>query len=242
MSNVYSVVSFSGGMDSATLLHQQLELARRKNKTVQAIGFYYASKHNPYELRAAKAMAAELGVKYDIIDIQSIAAHLQSNLLLSGGAIPEGHYEASNMTQTVVPGRNSIFLAILLGIAQSVKAEQVTIGAHSGDHVIYPDCRPEYLRLMGRVIEEASEGTVRLSTPFMYMNKTSILELSYRGGANDGTTFAPLNVDFAKTRTCYKDTLIPCGVCGSCQERLAAFAELGIPDPSPYISRSLFPL
>jgi 7-cyano-7-deazaguanine synthase len=237
---VYSVVSFSGGMDSATLLTREHYLAHRQGMTVRAFGFFYGSKHNPYEILAAREFAKSMEIQYDVLDLTNISAFLQSNLLKTGGDIPEGHYEAATMTQTVVPGRNTIFASILLGIAESIGADRVVLGAHSGDHAIYPDCRPNYFRYLSGVFEEASEGKVTLAAPFLDWDKEKILRLSYYGGMNE-VAFPPLRVNYAKTRTCYKDQPIACGRCGACQERLIAFRALGIQDPAEYESRDILP-
>ena len=216
------IVSLSGGMDSATVLAEAIARGRK----VHTVGFTYGSKHNQYENKAATAIAAHYGVPFKLIDLSGIMAGFKSDLLLSGGDIPEGHYEATSMSRTVVPGRNTIFAAILLGEAQSIGAEEIWLGIHAGDHAIYPDCRPEWLIAMGRVMWEASEGKVGPMTPFLKTNKVGILK---RG--------LELRVPYQLTRTCYKDQPISCGRCGSCQERLEAFRLNQVEDPILYESR-----
>jgi len=143
--------------------------------------------------------------------------------LLTGGDIPEGHYEDESMSRTVVPGRNIIFASILTGVAWSLGAEEVWLGIHQGDHAIYPDCRPEFYRAMNEAVTLGTDGKVVLKAPFLDTNKTGILR---RG--------LFLNVPYGYTRTCYKEQEIACGKCGSCQERLEAFAECGLTDPVEY--------
>jgi 7-cyano-7-deazaguanine synthase len=223
------VVSISGGMDSATLLGYAHHLFDR----VHPVAFTYGSKHNPYEIESARQVAAFYGHEnLDVVDLTGVFEHMQSNLLTSGGEIPEGHYEAETMSQTVVPGRNTIFISILLGIAQSVGAIGVGVGIHSGDHAIYPDCRPEYAGAMARVLKEASEDTVSLWAPFMHYDKHRILELGHR---------LDPEVPYNLTRTCYKAQPVSCGKCGSCQERLEAWQKLGRVDPIEYESRTILP-
>jgi 7-cyano-7-deazaguanine synthase len=243
---VHAVVAFSGGMDSATLLALAHHNAEKKGEVVRAFGFHYGSKHNQYELAAATRFTQNLGVQYDILDLNNISAFLSSNLLKTGGDIPEGHYAQDTMTLTVVPGRNTIFSAILLGIAQSIGAGYALIGAHSGDHAIYPDCREDWLAGMMAAAFYASEGKVCLTAPFLHMDKTSILNLSYKGmeftgDDKDLEPVEPLGVDYSLTRTCYKDQPISCGRCGSCQERLEAFRNIGIEDPLEYETREILP-
>lgn len=252
------VVSFSGGMDSATLLAVSKRMAERRGHVVRAFGFTYGSKHNQYELEAANRFASSLGVDYDVIDLTTISGFLSSCLLKSGGAIPEGHYAQDNMTKTVVPGRNTIFASILLGIAQSLEASVVAMAVHSGDHTIYPDCRPEWVSTMAATVMMASEGKVQFHAPFLSMDKTSILDLSFNGyhptpsaadlvktilrlSQKDDISIPALNVDYSMTRTCYKDQPIACGRCGSCQERLEAFRNHNREDPLEYEFRGALP-
>jgi len=225
MGRIPAVLSLSGGMDSATLFASMIESGR---KVVRAVGFCYGSKHNSYENAAAANLASHYSVPYDLVDLNNVGALLRSNLLRQGGPIPEGHYEAKSMEQTVVPGRNLIFASILSGLAWSTDAVEVWMGVHSGDHAIYPDCRPDFVSAMAAAIHYGTDGRIKLMTPFLNMNKNSILEYGLR-----------YQVPYILTRTCYKDQPVACGKCGSCQERLAAFAANGLPDPIEYESREI---
>ncbi len=218
------VLSLSGGMDSTTLLAYLLE----KGYEVHPFLFNYGSKHNPFELQSVILIGQHYKLNIRTIDISGAFWYIRSNLMASGGEIPEGHYNDSNMSKTVVPGRNSIFITILAGIAESIGAEAVALAVHGGDHHIYPDCRPLFFTAMNQAIRLSSEDRVHLLAPFMYDDKTKII-----------ATGLPLGVPYHLTRTCYKDQPVACGRCGACQERLSAFADNGIPDPVEYESRSL---
>lgn len=219
-----AIVAFSGGMDSATVAAEAIA----QDLEVELVGFYYGSKHNDWENIAAEQLAKHWGVPFQLIDLSSVMAEFKSNLLKSGGEIPEGHYEAENMRQTVVPGRNLIFASILTGIAWSREASEVWMGIHAGDHFIYPDCRPSFFKAMGNAMLEGSDGKIALVAPFLNVTKVEIIK---RG--------QELNVPYQLTRTCYKNQRIACGRCGSCQERLAAFAANGLVDPVEYETREL---
>lgn len=219
MSSVKSIVALSGGMDSTTVLARLLD----EGRLVECFGFEYGSKHNPHEQAAARAVASFYGVSYTLIDLSTVALHLQSNLLRSGGEIPEGHYNDASMSLTVVPGRNIIFLSILAGVAWSRGAATIGIGIHQGDHAIYPDCRAPFFLAMGRAIVEGTDGRVGIIAPFLDTDKAGIVKW--------GLAHA---VPFHLTRTCYKDQPIACGRCGSCCERLEAFVKNGEKDPIPY--------
>lgn len=226
------LVSLSGGIDSATLLSQAVHAFG--HAPVHATAFVYGSKHNRYETEAARAIAKHYSVPFRLIDLTAVFAEFRSDLLLSGGEIPEGHYEAESMRRTVVPARNLIFASVLLGLAQSLDLHSVWLGVHAGDHAIYPDCRPEFIRSAREAGELATEQPgnrgVSLLAPFLHMTKKDILKYGLRNG-----------VPYHLTRTCYKDQPVACGRCGSCQERLQAFLDIGVVDPIAYESRDILP-
>ncbi|HMB65389.1 MAG TPA: 7-cyano-7-deazaguanine synthase QueC [Patescibacteria group bacterium] len=221
-----AVMGLSGGMDSATLLG----LLVGQGYEVHCCVFYYGSKHNKYENRAAENLIdwyqnKDFPVLGYPIDISKVMEDFSSNLLLSGGEIPEGHYEAENMRKTVVPGRNLIFASIMSGLAESLGAQVVALGIHQGDHHIYPDCRTEFAKALDTTVYLSSDRQVEVTAPLITDNKKSILE--------KGFSLTPA-VPYHLTRTCYKDQPISCGKCGSCQERLEAFRELEMKDPIEY--------
>jgi 7-cyano-7-deazaguanine synthase len=152
MSKARAVVALSGGMDSATVLGWALS----KGFDVSAVGFDYGSKHGVYERVAAANVARHYGVPYRVIPIPLDRMGFKSDLLTTGGAIPEGHYEAETMKATVVPCRNLIFGSILAGLAESNGAEAICLGIHAGDHAIYPDCRREFHRAFADAVGEAT--------------------------------------------------------------------------------------
>jgi 7-cyano-7-deazaguanine synthase len=171
----------------------------------------------------AKALCEYYSINRLEIDLMAVGQHLTSNLLKSGGAVPEGHYESDSMRLTVVPGRNMIFISILAGIAASHGGERVVVGVHSGDHAIYPDCRPQFIESMNKAVNDATDQQVELIAPFLHMSKGQILQW----GLNHG-------VPYHLTRTCYKDQPLACGRCGACCERLEAFRLCGVSDPLMY--------
>ena len=214
------LISFSGGIDSTTLV----TTAIKNGITPQLVSFSYGSKHNRYENEAAANIASYFNLPLHFIDLSQIMVDFKSNLLKTGGEIPEGHYEDSNMAKTVVPGRNMIFLSILAGLAESLGIKRIGIGVHQGDHAIYPDCRPSFIKAMQIAINLATDGKVDdLTAPFLHMDKTDIVNIGLA-----------LGVPYRLTRTCYKDQEKACGKCGSCVERLEAFALNNATDPIEY--------
>jgi 7-cyano-7-deazaguanine synthase len=222
MSNKSVVLGLSGGMDSATVLG----FYANQNYRVYPLFFNYGSKHNKYELESAKKLAIYFDTqKLKIVELDFIGKLFKSNLLEGQGEIPEGYYTDKNMSLTVVPGRNSIFISIMAGYAESVGANTVAVGTHLGDHDIYPDCRVEFISAMDQAIQLSSDKKVCIATPIQQFDKTSILKLGYS---------LKNPVPYELTRTCYKDQEFSCGKCGSCTERLEAFANIGKNDPIQY--------
>jgi 7-cyano-7-deazaguanine synthase len=212
------VVIYSGGMDSFTVLNRALT----DGKEVFALSFDYGQRHVK-ELACASKVCKRLGVNHKVVDISSINQLLAGSSLTNDIEIPEGHYEAESMKSTVVPNRNMVLISLAVAYAVSVGAEQVYYGAHSGDHAIYPDCRPEFVEKMNDVCKIANYESVEIFSPYLTVSKTAIL--------TDGIT---MGLDYSDTWTCYNGREKACGKCGACEERLEAFADNNTVDPIPY--------
>jgi 7-cyano-7-deazaguanine synthase len=212
------VVIFSGGMDSFTVLN----LAVKQGLEVFALSFNYGQKHKK-ELDYAVHACQSLGVEHKVVDISAINQLIGGSSLTSDIEVAEGHYEQSSMKSTVVPNRNMILLSMAVGYAVSIDANKVYYGAHSGDHAIYPDCRPEFVHKMNDVCAIANYEAVEIVTPYLKVSKTAIL-----------TAGLAMGLDYNLTWTCYNGREKACGKCGACQERLEAFTENGVLDPLEY--------
>ena len=220
------VALVSGGMDSVAALYH----AHREHEVAGALSFDYGSKHNHREIPFAEWHCARLGVPHRTIRLAFVDELFKSDLLQSGGAIPDGHYEEATMKQTVVPFRNGIMLSIAAGYAESVEAGGLVIAAHSGDHAIYPDCREEFMQAMGDAIRLGTYAEVAVLRPFIAMTKAGIAARGHE-----------LGVDFSRTWSCYKGGEIHCGTCGTCVERREAFLLAGLADPTRYASEAPLP-
>lgn len=212
------VVIYSGGMDSFTVLHRALA----DGCEVYALSFDYGQRHSK-ELNYAANVCEKLGISHKIVDITTINQLLAGSSLTDNIDIPEGHYEEDSMKSTVVPNRNMILLSLAIGYAVSLKADAVYYGAHSGDHAIYPDCRPEFVLKMNEVSMLANYEPVSVHSPYLEQDKAAILA--------DGLA---MGLDYANTWTCYNGRDKACGKCGACVERLEAFAANQQIDPLPY--------
>ncbi len=215
-------------MDSVTALYW----ARRHHEVVGAVSFDYGSKHNAKEIALAAWHCDHLGgLWHDVVRLPFINQLFRSDLLQSGGEIPDGHYAEETMKRTVVPFRNGIMLAIACGLAESREAEALVIAAHSGDHAIYPDCREPFMQGMAAAMREGTYACIELVRPFIDLDKTAIARLG-----------AELGVDYGRTWSCYKGGARHCGVCGTCVERREAFLLAGVPDPTDYDSTPPLPM
>ena len=213
-----AVVVYSGGMDSFTVLNTAIQ----NGLDVYALSFNYGQKHSK-ELKVAARACRELGVSHKVVDITAINSLMANSSLTSDVEIPEGHYEDDNMKSTVVPNRNMVLLSMAIAYAVSLEAGKVYYGAHSGDHHIYPDCRPEFVEAMNAVSKIANYQSVEIVTPFLHSSKGEILKAGLE-----------MNLNYANTWTCYNGREKSCGKCGACYERLEAFAEQGTTDPLDY--------
>lgn len=241
MNKKIGVLSLSGGMDSTSLLLHLLQ----KEYEVHCISFSYGQKHAVELSRVRQNLVyfKEIGIEvgWDVVYLDSIMKTFHSALTSSDMTIPEGHYADENMKLTVVPNRNAIFSSIVYGKALSLATKYntdviISLGTHSGDHSIYPDCRPEFHEALDHAFQIGNWGSEKVSSYLPYINgdKSTILKDAYMNCKLLGLDFETV---FRNTNTCYQpnDKGESCGKCGSCTERLEAFEKLGIKDPVSYV-------
>lgn len=211
------LVILSGGMDSTTMLYKLLK--DNPQDIIEVISFDYGQKHRK-ELKMARKTCKKLKLKHDVIDIKKLQPYISNSALTSEKEVPHGNYADENMKQTVVPNRNMIMLSIAIGVAVNREVKDVYYAAHSGDHAIYPDCRPIFVEKLNEVAKIANYQSVEIKAPFLNIDKGDIAIIGRDVG-----------VDFSLTWSCYEGKQKPCGKCGACTERAEAFAKANIPDP-----------
>ena len=217
MSDKDSVIIYSGGLDSTTLLYEE------QHRIALAVTFDYGSNHASQEIACARRHCASLGIEHLVIDLAFMKSYFDSSLLSGADAIPDGSYDDTNMKSTVVPFRNGIMLSIACGLAENRGLQRVLIANHGGDHAIYPDCRPDFIAAMDAAMKAGTYNGVKLAAPFTHLTKADIVR---RGVA--------LGIDYGQTYSCYRGGARHCGTCGTCTERREAFRQAGIPDPTIY--------
>lgn len=212
-----SVLIYSGGVDSTTMLYEF------RDRIAVALSFHYGSNHNDKELAFARLHCERLGIKHIVISLDFIGKMFHSSLLEGADKIPEGNYDDENMRSTVVPFRNGIMLSVAAGLAESEGLRYVMMANHAGDHAIYPDCRPGFVKAMSEAIQNGTYEGIEIDAPYTGLTKADIA----RRGKN-------LGIHYEETWSCYKGGEHHCGKCGTCQERKEAFREAGIDDKTIY--------
>ena len=212
-----AVIILSGGMDSVTMLYDYQE------RIAVAISFDYGRNHNAKEIPFAQLHCRRLGIEHLVIPLEFIHRYFDSSLLQGAEAIPEGHYAADNMKSTVVPFRNAIMLSGAVGLAESRHLNYVMMANHGGDHTIYPDCRPEFVKAFSDASVAGTYEKVEVWAPYTMLTKVDIAK---RG--------KELGIDYSETWSCYKGGDVHCGRCGTCMERKEALEQAGIADNTAY--------
>jgi 7-cyano-7-deazaguanine synthase len=218
-----AVVLLSGGLDSSTLVFHMQDAGFE----VTALALDYGQRH-VREIASAELIAARAAVplvqanfRTALFPIFALAKSSQVGLQMEN--VPTGHYASESMKITLVPNRNMLLLSVAGALAESIGARTIAYAAHAGDHQIYFDCRPPFIRAMHEAFHLASEHGIDLVDPFAEITKADIVR---RG--------AELKVPFELTWSCYTGESTHCGECGTCCERAEAFAIAGVFDPTKY--------
>jgi 7-cyano-7-deazaguanine synthase len=227
VSDKKAVVLFSGGLDSTTVL----AIARAEGFTPHALSFRYGQRH-AVELDAAARVAQAMGVPHKVvsIDLSTLGGSALTDAAID---VPKGRDEAAmgaDIPVTYVPARNTVFLAVALGYAETLGAGDLFVGVNALDYSGYPDCRPDFIEAFERLAQVATADGVtgrvryRIHAPLMTLTKAGIIA---RGLA--------LGVDYAATHSCYDPVQgLACGRCDSCALRRKGFVEAGVADPTRY--------
>jgi 7-cyano-7-deazaguanine synthase len=221
-----AVVLVSGGLDSATVL----AIAKRDGFTPYALSFDYGQRHR-FELEAARRVCEAAGVARHVVLSLDLRA-FGGSALTDAIDVPKGRSDdamSAGIPVTYVPARNTVFLSLALGWAETLGAADIFIGVNAVDYSGYPDCRPEFVaafeQLAGLATKAGVEGTTRfrIHTPLIDLTKAEIIRA--------GTA---LGVDYALTHSCYDpdEHGRPCGQCDSCQLRHKGFEQAGLTDPA----------
>ncbi len=214
-----AVVLLSGGLDSATAAAQAIA----DGYELIALSLQYGQRHER-ELNAARDIAAHLGIQKHVVMAVNLGVWGGSALTDAAIAVPTTGCDSSVIPVTYVPGRNTIFIALALSLAEANRAEAIYLGINAVDYSGYPDCRPEYLAAYQQLANLSSKAAIagqpiRLVAPLITDSKVDIIDRAVR-----------LGVPIAKTWSCYQGEELPCGVCDSCRIRDRALIAAGYPE------------
>lgn len=220
-----AVVMLSGGLDSATVA----AWAQADGFTVHALSFDYGQRHR-VELEAAQKVARSLGIQDHRVVGLDLRAVGGSALTDDGIEVPKDAHAEGVIPPTYVPARNTVFLAVALGLAEVVGAFDLFFGANALDYSGYPDCRPEFVsafEALANVATKAAvtgQGRFSVRAPLMHLTKAEII-----------TKGVALGVDYGLTTSCYDPRPAgACGRCDSCTLRRRGFEQAGVEDPTVY--------
>ena len=223
-----ALVLSSGGVDSTTCLG--LAVSQYGAENVTALAITYGQKHDK-EVQAARAVSAHYGVELIELDLSLIFQYDTTCSLLTGSdtEIPRESYADQlkktdgKPVSTYVPFRNGLFLSSAASIALSKGCEVIYYGAHSDDAAgnAYPDCSEAFNKAMNDAIFLGSGNQLHIEAPFVRLTKADVVKIGLE-----------LGVPYELTWSCYEGGETPCGVCGTCRDRAAAFAANGIADPA----------
>lgn len=221
------LVLLSGGVDSATCLGLAINQYGREN--VIALSISYGQKHTK-EIEAAQKIAAYYQVEYVYLDLAKIFEYSECSLLgHSDQEIPKETYAKQlekcdgKPVSTYVPFRNGLFLSSAASIALSKGCSIIYYGAHSDDAAgnAYPDCSSSFNEAMNQAIYLGSGKQLQIEAPFVLWTKDKVVQEGIE-----------LKVPYELTWSCYEGGEKPCGECGTCIDRAAAFEKNGISDPA----------
>lgn len=229
MSSPKAVVLLSGGLDSATAAAQAIA----DGYELIALSLRYGQRHDR-ELLAAKQIVAHLGIQEHFVLEVNLAQWGGSALTDAAIDVPTDGVQPDIIPITYVPGRNTVFLAIALSLAEARGATAIYLGINAVDYSGYPDCRPKYLEAMQHLATLSSkaglEGNApQLVAPLVMDSKADIVRRALQ-----------LGVPISLTWSCYQGEEEPCGLCDSCRIRDRALIDAGRPGLATAIGQKLY--
>lgn len=207
-----ALVLLSGGIDSTVATWWAVE----QGYEVHALTFNYFKRPEP-EIRATRAVAEEAGIELTELELPWLR-ELDDPVhpLLDNPELEDAPYG-------YVPGRNAMFYSIGAHLAEILGAD-VLVGGHNGvDPETFPDASARFFDDLGDLLAKglATQPSLTIEQPLHGMEKPAVVDLGLELGA-----------PMALSWSCYEEGPDPCGACPSCEQRAAAFEQLGHGDPA----------
>lgn len=223
-----ALVLSSGGVDSTTCVG--LAVLEFEAENVSTVSVFYGQRHDK-EIECARAVADHYGLMHYEIDLSPVMAYSDCSLLAHSTAkISHKSYAEQiaedGMVKTYVPFRNGLMISAVAALALSINPDDKTViylGAHADDAAgnAYADCSPEFLEAINKAVNIGTYGKVSVTAPFINSNKAGVVKAGL-----------DICVPYELTWSCYEGGDEPCGKCGTCLDRAAAFAKNGVEDPA----------
>ena len=211
-----AVVVFSGGQDSTTCLGW----AKQTFGKVVALSFNYGQKHS-VELQQATKIAKMMKVEHYVMDVELLNQLAPNALTRTDIEVvhPEDMVKDEE-PNTVVRGRNGLFLWLASIYASTHGYENVVTGVCETDFSGYIDCRDQFIKSLNVAINLGLDSKITIHTPLMWLDKVETWELANEVGI--------LDIVIKESHTCYngdRTSLLGCQHCPACNLRNKSLFE-----------------
>ncbi len=209
-------VLVSGGLDSAVLLGESLRSRSRVHPLYIRCGLFWEATELDHLRHFLDAVAAPALRPLHVLEMP--VGDLYSD---HWGLTGEGTPGADTPDEAVfLPGRNVLLLAKAMLWCHLNGVAEIALAPLQMNP--FPDATPAFFAAFEAAVNRAVGGRVRVLQPYLGLHKADVLR---RGRG------LPLEWTFSCIRPRQGR---PCGACNKCAERRRAFAEAGLPDPTPY--------
>jgi queuosine biosynthesis protein QueC len=176
------LILYSGGADSRLML----EIALRTHRKPYCLLLHYGQMHSE-ELGFASKQLSKLKVPYHTVQIIGLGYESA----LTGGGEQGTFGRSDEISIWHVPGRNTMFAGIALGVAENKRINEIWHGADFSDRLnLFPDCYQEYVVKMNELFAIAGPSPVKYMAPLSGMTKEMILGLLKEYGVSEDEIFS----------------------------------------------------
>lgn len=212
-----AAVLLSGGLDSAVLL----ALAAREGPVQPiyiSVGFAWEAQE-----RAAVAALLQSGAISRARPVAALRAGMEDVYPGTHWAI-QGRPPAYDTPDedVYIDGRNVVLLAKAAVFMARAGLSRVLIGPLAGNP--FPDASRTFFEAMAQALSIGLAAPIAIEAPFAAMRKADVIRLGVELGV-------PLELSLSCMQP--RDG-VHCGRCSKCRERIEAFREAGVADPTGY--------
>jgi len=209
-------VLYSGGIDSAVLLAEALQLYPAVHPLYIRTGMLWEDVELTYVRRFLEAVHTPRLHPLKILD-QPIADVYGNHWSVTGRDVPD---EKSPDEAVFLPGRNVLLLAKALLWCRLNNIPEIAMAPLAANP--FPDATPAFFSSFTSAVNMAVEGNMTVLRPYAKLSKTQVIE-RVKG--------VPLEHTFSCIRPVDGEH---CGKCNKCAERQSAFRAARMMDPTRY--------